>query len=149
MVTLSTPPSFTKPLENSPPTAHRRLAGILENIPPANILFRIHAVLPRMTIFPNRLQLARTPTRKRVRERSQPHVGLGPEIGLEIQRSEERLFSQIASNSSAHLFGKHVRSRSQPRGRIRSHNPRKIQRSSERLISRIASNSSAHLFENT
>ena len=82
------------------PTTHRRLAGILENIPHHSFLLRIHAELFRKIIFPKRLQLARTPTRKCVRERSQPHVGLGPEIGLEIQRSEERLFSQIAPNSS-------------------------------------------------
>ena len=135
-------------LKISPPTTHRRLAGILENIPPSFMLLRIHAVLLRKTIFPNRLQLARTPTRKCVRERSQPHVGLGPEIGLEIQRSEERLFSQIASNSSAHLFGRHFGSRSQPRGRIRSQIPLNIQRSSERLFSHIASNSSVHPFGN-
>ena len=79
-------------LKITPPTAHRRPAGLLENIPQQSFSLRIHAVLLRMTIFLNRLQLARTPTRKCVRERSQPHVGLGPEIGLEIQRSEERLF---------------------------------------------------------
>ena len=90
-------------LKIPPPTTHRRLAGILENIPIIHFVEN-HAVLLRQTLFPNRFQLARTPTGKCVRKRSQPRVGLGPEIGLEIQRSEERLFSQIASNSSAHLF---------------------------------------------
>ena len=139
MVTLSTPPSFTKPLENSPrPPRTAVLQESLRTSPHHLFLLRIHAVLLRKMIFPKRLQLARTPTRKCVRERSQPHVGLGPEIGLEIQRSEERLFSQIASNSSAHLFGKHVRSRSQPRSRFRSHNLSKIQRSSDRLFVQTA-----------